>query len=132
MPSQAPNVEKVEKDFVTLSWQPGEPDPVTYNVEIKFGDNDWETVKGNIDGTTCKVDAPANHETFFRIRAKNEYGESEPTDEISVPKRAGPPIMDKSQPTFRTEKENVQLQWKPAKNQKEYIDVPIWYSCEMR
>lgn len=86
MPADAPKIKKLEPNDVTLTWKPGQPDPLTYIVEKRDkGKDEWDTCKYT-DKTSVKLDRP-DKECEYRIKAKNEWGCSDPTKSVKVPEK---------------------------------------------
>ena len=118
-------------DTVTISWEKGSPDDVTYIIESKDA-TDWHDVQSDITDTQSTLPMNPEREASLRVRAKNKWGTSDPTMPLAVPKRAGPPLM-KEKPTYEVvDPKTVKLDWAPAENVKGYIEVSIEYSVEMR
>jgi hypothetical protein len=95
MSSDAPKLEKVDKDSIKLAWSPAEfpkhakPSKVTYTVEEKDG-SDWKPVAKDVKDATSTVKGIAPDKVHeLRVVAKNEFGASEPTQAVKVDKRAG-------------------------------------------
>ncbi|XP_064646398.1 twitchin-like isoform X5 [Lineus longissimus] len=139
MSSDAPQLEKVDKDSVKIAWSPAEfpkhakPSKVSYTVEEKDGSS-WKPLAEDLKdaGTSVKGLAP-DKEHELRVVAKNEFGTSEPTQSVKVDKCAGPPVMKKATPKFKeVNPETVELSWEAATGEKGHIKVPISYDVEMR
>ena len=130
MPTDAPVV-KTEGENVSLTWQPGQPDPLTYSIEQKV-DTDWQTVQEGVDGTDVTiVDANVQNDSEFRVKALNKYGESSPTEGAPVAKRADVPVLPSDRPTYELiDERQVELQWQPAQTADGMIDCPITYAVE--
>lgn len=88
MPRDEPTLYDVRPDSARLSWtsaavpgQPKETRNVRYTVESKaLPDSDWSKVATGIHGNTFMVkQLRPNKEYVFRVRAENQFGESEPT-----------------------------------------------------
>ena len=82
----APKIEKLEEETVTLSWKAGKPEPLTYIIQSKPKDaKEWTTCK-ETTATTQTLDRE-EPECAYRIVGKNEVGKSKPTKSVTVPKK---------------------------------------------
>jgi hypothetical protein len=92
-----PTVSEVRDNSLTLSWDAagtppnGKPSLTTYTIEAKDGtDGKWRPLVEELKDTNFKVDGVSPEtEHSYRLKAKNEFGESDPSDAVNVAKRAG-------------------------------------------
>ena len=133
MPQDAPIVSNLTNDSATLTWKPAEDvSDVSYIIEMKLPDTDWQPVD-TVTEVHAKVNVDPTCEVKFRIRAKNQFGASDPTKEAVIDKRAGPPNkVEKSPKCDTVDAKTVKLSWKAVKNVKGFIEVPITYDVEKR
>ena len=132
MPSDAPVVTDLTEETVSLSWKPSPSDSVTYTIQNKILDGDWQTVQENISDTKATVPTDPSKENLYRVIAKNEFGESKPTKEATVSKRAGPPEAMTKPTCEKRGLDGALVSWTPAKNTDGFVDIPITYTVEKR
>uniref|UniRef100_A0A1I7XS04 non-specific serine/threonine protein kinase n=1 Tax=Heterorhabditis bacteriophora TaxID=37862 RepID=A0A1I7XS04_HETBA len=124
-PPQGPlDISDISPDCCTLTWKPPKTDggaPITnYIIEklcLKGADPRWEKVSSFVRNTTYTVPNLQEGERYkFRIRAENQYGISEPLENIdpiiakyqfNVPSQPDPPIARDIDNTW------VDLEWDP-------------------
>ena len=73
MPKQAPEA-VVTLDSVKLTWQAGQPDPVTYVLEAKEESSGiWEEIATNIPGTVFETaDINPAQATLIHVQCENK------------------------------------------------------------
>lgn len=81
---------------VTLTWEPGDTNAagITYKMYVKTGTNDWAPVmstKGTQMTLILKPDAYS-----FRVTAFTFWGESDPSNVVTVPAPNGPDTTPKN------------------------------------
>ncbi|XP_074662623.1 protein Obscurin-like [Tubulanus polymorphus] len=102
-PTDKPRLSDVKAETLRLSWDEVEPppmatdSPVTYIIETRDSKYNWTTYVDDIKTTSHEVKAAPDIEHAFRIRAKNIFGRSDPSRQVTVPKRQvfPDPISDK-------------------------------------
>lgn len=80
-----------DRDSATLAWTPVPRPNTTYILEQRhLPDGDWNQAASDLDLCEYRLEGKRPDIDYeFRIRAKNEYGISEPTDPLYVKQVAG-------------------------------------------
>lgn len=97
IPSSRPLISHQYPDRLTLSWMPArvpsyvKSQKLTYIVEVREPPSTlWRSLTDNLRDTEYDVtDLNPEQDYLFRVRAKNEYGLSEPTMPVSVIRERG-------------------------------------------
>ncbi|XP_060079441.1 twitchin-like isoform X1 [Ylistrum balloti] len=140
MSRDEPTMKSTRPDTVRLSWAPaptsGLPKDarnIRYIVESKALPNaDWRTIGDGIHSNTYMAkNLNPEKEYAFRVRAENQFGQSEPTQparlerikidekiekkKVILPESKRPPSLPSTKPVITDYgKESVRLAWKPA------------------
>ncbi|CAH1789060.1 unnamed protein product [Owenia fusiformis] len=146
-PSDIPYFTNRKPESLTLNWNPArmppysKPSPITYIIEVlEPTDMDWRRIHEGIDGISFDLDGlDPNKEYKYRIRAHNEYGNSEPSMTVrrEKPKRdddhlmALPPRSPPDAPHVINLTDNsFTLTWSPSDVPTYGKKSPITYSVE--
>lgn len=97
IPSSRPLISHQYPDRLTLSWMPArvpsyvKSQKLTYIVEVREPPSTlWRSLTDNLRDTEYDVtNLNPEQDYLFRVRAKNEYGLSEPTMPVSVIRERG-------------------------------------------
>ena len=97
MPSDAPTISDAKKDSAILSWlaaslpEGAQDTPIFYEIQARqLPSNDWSTVAAKIEKCEHKLtDLLPEVEYLFRVRAKNEFGDSDFTSSVKLKAREG-------------------------------------------
>lgn len=93
-----PYISEVKVDSARLSWTPVDTPPfgaqmvpTTYRVEIQEPPNtNWQTLVRKLPTTNYLLTNLRPDKAYcLRVRAENDYGVSEPTRAVQLPRRAG-------------------------------------------
>lgn len=98
MPREQPYLYDIKPDSVKMQWRSVELpsritdySPVTYKIDVQEGtSSEWMTLARGIPHTDFHLTTLNPDKQYtFRVRAENDYGVSEPTQPVTLVKRAG-------------------------------------------
>ncbi|XP_064598576.1 muscle M-line assembly protein unc-89-like isoform X2 [Liolophura sinensis] len=145
LPMAEPYISEVKVDSARLSWTPVDTPPfgaqmvpTTYRVEIQEPPNtNWQTLVRKLPTTNYLLtNLRPDNAYCLRVRAENDYGVSEPTRAVQLPRRAVAPVVPSDIPLVTdVRRGSMRLTWQPA-NVPSYggsnMTLPVTYTIEAR
>jgi hypothetical protein len=98
LPKNALSYEERSPDTIELKWKKAETikgfleSCITYYIEMREeSSQQWSTLVKGVAKTTCRIaDLEPNQAYVFRVTAGNEYGLSQPSEDLVVKERTKP------------------------------------------
>ena len=101
LPTHRPIITDLGEEMVRLAWRPVETykskriPPVSYQVEAKeLPGKDWMPISTRLRDTTHYLsELEPDRDYMFRVRAENDFGVSEPTEPLWLPRATGMDVV---------------------------------------